>query len=100
MLNRLNVFPISDSDTGTNVELTLARHPRRVAGVRAGRPADDLVQAAVLSAHGNSGAIVAEMLISVSPRALRPERLRRSRGGSRWPSSLRVGGRGGHPGGG
>ena len=71
VLNRLNVFPVSDADTGTNVELTLA-------GIRDALPgsgpvtADDLVRAAVLSAHGNSGAIVAEMLISVGREAYRP----------------------------
>jgi uncharacterized protein len=63
-LNRLNVFPISDSDTGTNLELTLA-------GIRAaladeGGTAEQVVQASVLAAHGNSGAIVAEMLVQVS----------------------------------
>ena len=71
VLNRLNVFPVSDSDTGTNVELTLA-------GILEALPAsgrvaaDDLVRAAVLSAHGNSGAIVAEMLISVAREASQP----------------------------
>lgn len=69
-LNRMNVFPISDSDTGTNTELTLA-------GILdalpvAGRTADDVVQAAVPAAHGNSGAIVVEMLTRVSRELLRP----------------------------
>lgn len=71
VLNRLNVFPVSDSDTGTNVELTLAG---MVEALPASGPiaADDLVRAAVLSAHGNSGAIVAEMMISVAREAGRP----------------------------
>ncbi len=72
VLNQLNVFPISDSDTGTNVQLTLH-------GILASLPASgpagvaDLTQAAVLSAHGNSGAILAEMLISVSRRSGRSD---------------------------
>ena len=63
-LNAMNVFPISDADTGSNLELTLA-------GIAAGATRfdratlDDVVQAAILSAHGNSGAIVAEMFTSV-----------------------------------
>lgn len=63
-LNAMNVFPVSDADTGSNLTLTLQ-------GVAAAVPMlgpdrmDDLVHAAILSAHGNSGAIVAEMLTSV-----------------------------------
>ena len=73
-LNRMNVFPISDSDTGTNVELTLAGILGALpADGRADDLADQMVQAAVLSAHGNSGAIVAEMLIRVNRELLRPQ---------------------------
>lgn len=63
-LNTLNVFPISDADTGSNLKLTLR-------GIAAAVPVfdrthlDAVVQAAVLSAHGNSGAILAEMVTSV-----------------------------------
>lgn len=63
-LNTLNVFPVSDADTGTNLKLTLR-------GIITAVPAlereqlDAVVQAAILSAHGNSGAILAEMLTSV-----------------------------------
>ena len=93
-LNRMNVFPISDADTGTNVELTLAGILDALpADGRAGEDlADEVVQAAVLSAHGNSGAIVAEMLIRVSRELLRPAELSHSsRGGARGP--LSAGGR-------
>ncbi len=77
-LNAMNVFPVSDSDTGTNVELTLSgiaealpaqenatiddSQPRAAMD---DRQLDALVSAAILSAHGNCGAIVAEMVTSV-----------------------------------
>lgn len=63
-LDALNVFPVSDADTGANLQLTLAGIARAVPDVN--RASLDLVvQAAILSAHGNSGAIVAEMFSSV-----------------------------------
>ncbi|MET1005134.1 MAG: DAK2 domain-containing protein [Propionibacteriaceae bacterium] len=63
-LNTLNVFPVSDADTGSNLQLTL----RGIASAVPSFDADNLdtvVQAAILSAHGNSGAILAEMVTSV-----------------------------------
>jgi DAK2 domain fusion protein YloV len=63
-LDALNVFPISDADTGSNLRLTLSGIARAVPDVnRASLGA--VVQAAILSAHGSSGAIVAEMFSSV-----------------------------------
>jgi len=78
-LNAMNVFPVSDSDTGSNLELTLSgiadalpdldRPGWEASGLDATLPRsqllDALVQAAILSAHGNSGAILAEMFTSV-----------------------------------
>lgn len=88
-LNAINVFPIADSDTGSNLQQTLTGIIAHLSGeteaddwaadLAAGQdadrvpalgeeptPADLVVRAAVLSAHGNSGAIVAEMIISLS----------------------------------
>jgi DAK2 domain fusion protein YloV len=84
-LNAINVFPVADSDTGTNLQQTLTgviAHlsgeavdddwttelvaPQASLGGDEPSPADLVVRAAVLSAHGNSGAIVAEMIISLS----------------------------------
>lgn len=69
-LNTMNVFPVSDADTGSNLKLTLAGIAQAVPEVRvveagSAPTLDPLVRAAVLSAHGNSGAIVAEMFVSV-----------------------------------
>ena len=63
-LDALNVFPISDADTGSNLRLTLAGIARAVPDVNQAS-ADAVVRAAILSAHGSSGAIVAEMFVSV-----------------------------------
>ena len=78
-LDAMNVFPVSDSDTGSNLELTLSgiaealpdldtsslddSPPTGSADRR--QQLDALMSAAILSAHGNSGAIVAEMINSV-----------------------------------
>jgi len=73
-LNAMNVFPISDADTGSNLKLTLAGIAQAVPDVNRGS-LDAIVQAAILSAHGNSGAILAEMFTSVC-RALEHDRSR------------------------
>jgi DAK2 domain fusion protein YloV len=63
-LNAINVFPVPDADTGSNLKLTMTGISEAVPSL--GRASlDSAVQAAVLSAHGNSGAIVAEMFVSV-----------------------------------
>ena len=63
-LNAINVFPVPDADTGSNLKLTMTGISQGVPNLE---PAsvDSAVQAAILSAHGNSGAIVAEMFVSV-----------------------------------
>jgi uncharacterized protein len=63
-LNAMNVFPVPDLDTGSNLKLTMAGIAQTVPNLE---PAslDAAVQAAILCAHGNSGAIVAEMFVSV-----------------------------------
>ena len=65
-LNRINVFPVPDGDTGTNLTLTL----RSVAdGLRAtgdaplGETARTAARAAVLGARGNSGMMLAHFLL-------------------------------------
>ena len=60
----MNVFPVFDSDTGSNIRLTLAGITQAVPDVNRAS-LDAIVQAAILSAHGNSGAILAEMFTSV-----------------------------------
>ncbi|MEM8982044.1 MAG: DegV family protein [Pseudomonadota bacterium] len=62
-LNRINVFPVADGDTGTNLALTLLaarsaleRHRSDTAGQLLERVADALLD----GARGNSGAIMAQ----------------------------------------
>jgi dihydroxyacetone kinase-like predicted kinase len=64
-LNHLNVYPVRDHDTGTNMALTLEGVVKAVEAT-AGRPLRELasavVDAALLEARGNSGIILAEVL--------------------------------------
>jgi len=64
-LNQLNVFPVRDHDTGTNMAATLEGVVKAVEATR-GRPMAELaaavVDAAMLEARGNSGTILAEAL--------------------------------------
>ncbi len=64
-IDRINVFPVADRDTGSNLAATLERVSAAVAGTRerslaavARRAADE----ALLGARGNSGAIFAQAL--------------------------------------
>ncbi|MBK9062697.1 MAG: DegV family EDD domain-containing protein [Acidobacteria bacterium] len=64
-IDRINVFPVADRDTGSNLAATLNRVSAAIAGTRersvaavARRAADE----ALLGARGNSGAIVAQAL--------------------------------------
>ena len=65
-LNRINVFPVPDGDTGTNLALTveaiagrlLRNRDRDVSAV-----ADDAAEAALLGARGNSGMMLSHFLL-------------------------------------
>lgn len=64
-LNRINVFPVPDADTGTNLASTLrsatAALPSR-AGITVGQTARCAADGALEGARGNSGAILAQFL--------------------------------------
>jgi dihydroxyacetone kinase-like predicted kinase len=64
-LNRLNVFPVRDHDTGTNMSLTLygvVKASDAASGSPMRELARDVVDAATMEARGNSGTILAEIL--------------------------------------
>jgi DegV family protein with EDD domain len=68
-LNRINVYPVPDGDTGTNMAITLTRIAHRAAtgterGARAA--AVSIADEAVAGARGNSGAILAQFLTGFS----------------------------------
>jgi len=65
-LNRINVFPVPDGDTGTNFSLTLrsvADALRALGTAPLDRTAATAARAAVLGARGNSGMMLAHFLI-------------------------------------
>jgi uncharacterized protein len=71
-LNKINVFPVPDGDTGTNMALTLRavlhqlrQRPERHVGNTLTRVAD----AALDAARGNSGAILAQFLLGLGDSA-------------------------------
>ncbi|MDH3222869.1 MAG: DegV family EDD domain-containing protein [Gemmatimonadota bacterium] len=68
-LNRINVFPVPDGDTGTNLALTLRSIAGRLAGVgdrRIDRVAAEIAEAAVLGARGNCGMMLSHFLLGLS----------------------------------
>ena len=80
-IDALNVFPVPDEDTGTNLYLTV-----EAACVALNEPADDLAQAAhrvgkaaILGARGNSGVIFSALLRDLmSELATSPENFARA----------------------
>jgi len=65
-LNRINVFPVPDGDTGTNLSLTvqsISDHLRRNKDREFDAVADAAAQAAVLGARGNAGMMLSHFLL-------------------------------------
>ena len=65
-LNRINVFPVPDGDTGTNLSLTvqaIADHLEQSTERSVGGVAHEAAQAAVLGARGNSGMMLSHFLL-------------------------------------
>src|SRR5512147_372481 len=68
-INRINVFPVPDGDTGTNFSLTLrsvADALRALGDAPLGVTAKTAARGAVLGARGNSGMMLAHFLLGVS----------------------------------
>jgi DegV family protein with EDD domain len=68
-LNRINVFPVPDGDTGTNLALTVssvADHLRRNGDTDVADVARAAADAGVLGARGNCGMILSHWLIGLS----------------------------------
>ncbi|MGI6105085.1 MAG: DAK2 domain-containing protein [Raoultibacter sp.] len=65
-INRLNVFPVPDGDTGTNMSLTLETVTENLANLPIGMTASDARKAittgALMGARGNSGVITSQIL--------------------------------------
>ena len=65
-INRLNVFPVPDGDTGTNMSLTMESVAREVAALPANADGAELRKAvthgSLMGARGNSGVITSQIL--------------------------------------
>lgn len=65
-INQLNVFPVPDGDTGSNMHLTLEAALAEVAALSAGAGVDQVSRAAahgsLMGARGNSGVILSQVL--------------------------------------
>jgi dihydroxyacetone kinase-like predicted kinase len=72
LINRINVFPVPDGDTGTNLALTLQAVLVALGSApdtHAGRTLTRIADAALDGARGNSGAILAQFLTGVADHA-------------------------------
>ncbi|HEX8322003.1 DegV family protein [Longimicrobium sp.] len=68
-LNRINVFPVPDGDTGTNLALTvssIADHLRRSTDTSVGAVAKAAAQAGIMGARGNCGMILSHFLLGMA----------------------------------
>ncbi|MGL4655110.1 MAG: DAK2 domain-containing protein [Sarcina sp.] len=68
-VNSLNVFPVPDGDTGTNMSMTFKAAVKEIAAKRNGSIADvskRLAKGALMGARGNSGVILSQILRGMS----------------------------------
>lgn len=71
-LNKINVFPVADGDTGTNMAVTMSavlNSLRRRIDTHAGNTLTRAADAALDGARGNSGAILAQFLLGLGDSA-------------------------------
>src|ERR1700689_223626 len=65
-INRLNVYPVPDGDTGTNMALTLEAVVSELADIEAGAGLPEVCKAighgSLMGARGNSGVILSQLL--------------------------------------
>ena len=77
-INALNVFPVPDGDTGTNMTLTMRAATRAIADATdtsISIIADKLSQGALMGARGNSGVILSQILRGLSNGMEKKDRL-------------------------
>ena len=69
-INKLNVFPVPDGDTGTNMSLTLATVVHEIESLPDSASMSDIAQAithgSLMGARGNSGVITSQILRGVA----------------------------------
>src|SRR3546814_12780030 len=68
-INRLNVYPVPDGDTDTNMTLTLRSVAEAVAGVEGGEMSavcKAVAHGSLMGARGNSGVILSQLLRGIT----------------------------------
>jgi DAK2 domain fusion protein YloV len=87
-INKLNVFPVPDGDTGTNMSLTLGTVVSEVEALPADATIDDIAHAithgSLMGARGNSGVITSQILRGIA------EGLKEAKGPNATPQDIAV----------
>ncbi|WP_194190521.1 DAK2 domain-containing protein [Clostridium chrysemydis] len=68
-VNALNVFPVPDGDTGTNMSMTFKAAVKEIEGINSksiGEVSKKLAKGALMGARGNSGVILSQILRGIS----------------------------------
>src|ERR1700680_2209559 len=68
-INRLNVYPVPDGDTGTNMALTLESVVEEIAGLDSAdldSACKAITHGSLMGARGNSGVILSQLLRGIS----------------------------------
>lgn len=68
-INRLNVFPVPDGDTGTNMTLTFSKAVKEISGLTTqpvGVISEKMASASLRGARGNSGVILSQFIRGVA----------------------------------
>ena len=68
-VNSLNVFPVPDGDTGTNMSATFKAAAKEISGMNSssiGETSKRLAKGALMGARGNSGVILSQILRGIS----------------------------------
>ena len=75
-INRLNVFPVPDGDTGTNMSLTFSKATKEICGMQdssVSEIAAKLSSASLRGARGNSGVILSQFIRGIAKGFLEKE---------------------------
>ncbi|MPQ46808.1 DegV family EDD domain-containing protein [Marinifilum sp. N1E240] len=76
-INRINVFPVNDKDTGTNLVATLQAILDNTSPNKSYKTtADNIAEAALIGARGNSGIIFAQFLYGLSMETVNEDKIK------------------------
>ena len=89
-LNRLNVYPVPDGDTGTNMALTLESVVAGLDGAEDGAVTKAVVHGSLMGARGNSGVILSQILKGLAEHLGAPDGATAIPGGARVADALQA----------